>query len=183
MERRVRPAGKRPPTLGLGCCCWRFRFQRPSVPLGRFQDLSGLLTHGVSWEMPLKTAVSRETVIQVDICPPAMLVNYDCNSTSRYGVEAWSDYRFRRRGARACRSDEVKTEPLRVSTPDQFAGKPPHWVDSAPVLNLWRSRSTADATLAVRLVADDSRMLGMSGKHQNTPRKRPNRPILGKSSF
>ena len=45
--------------------------------------------------MPLKTAisremvpvedpvtVSRETVIQVDICPPAMLVNYDCNSVS-----------------------------------------------------------------------------------------------------
>ena len=130
--------------------------------------------------MPLKTAVSRETVIQVDICPPAMLVNYDCNSTSRYGVEAWSDYRFRRRGARACRSDEVKTEPLRVSTPDQFAGKPPHWVDSAPVLNLWRSRSTADATLAVRLVADDSRMLGMSGKHQNTPPKTAESPDFGK---
>ena len=131
--------------------------------------------------MPLKTAISREMVIQVDICPPAMLVNYDCNSTSRYGVEAWSDYRFRRRGARACRSDEVKTEPLRVSTPDQFAGKPPHWVDSAPVLNLWRSRSTADATLAVRLVADDSRMLGMSGKHQNThPPKTAESPDFGK---
>ena len=106
---------------------------------------------------------------------------YDCNSTSRYGVEAWSDYRFGRRGARACRSDEVKTEPLRVSTPDQFAGKPPHWVDSALVLNLWRSRSTADATLAVRLVADDSRMLGMSGKHQNThPPKTAESPDFGK---
>ena len=66
---------------------WRRRLAFPvpkaSVPLGRFQDLSGLLTHGVSWEMPLKTAVSRETVIQVDICPPAMLVNYDCNTANR----------------------------------------------------------------------------------------------------
>ena len=87
-----------------------------------FQGGSGAWTHGDPW-WPTPRRPFPGKAVRADHGPPATLFVYDCNSTSRYGVEAWSDDRLRRRGARACGSYEVKTESLRVSTPRPIRGE------------------------------------------------------------